>query len=83
MKYIASITLLVFVTSISEAQSRKRARDYGIKIGVLAPGKFNAITDVKGLTVGHTTIHRGNDIHTGATAILPHSGNIFQDALRR
>lgn len=79
MKYIVSIMLLVVFTTGSEAQSRKRARDYGIKIGVLTPGKFNAITDVRGLTVGHTTIHRGNDIHTGVTAILPHAGNIFQE----
>jgi D-aminopeptidase len=78
MKYIASIVLLVVVTAISQAQPRKRAREYGINIGVLAPGTFNAITDVKGVKVGHVTINRGNDIHTGVTAILPHDGNIFQ-----
>ncbi|SNR13869.1 DmpA family aminopeptidase [Tenacibaculum jejuense] len=56
----------------------KRARDYGIEIGILKPGKLNAITDVKGVKVGHTTIIKGDRIRTGVTAILPHSGNIFQ-----
>jgi D-aminopeptidase len=77
MKYIVSIALL-FVIGTGEAQTRKRARELGIKIGVLTPGALNAITDVKGVKVGHVTINRGNDIRTGVTAILPHDGNIFQ-----
>ncbi|HOB83209.1 MAG TPA: P1 family peptidase [Bacteroidales bacterium] len=62
----------------SEAQ-KKRARDYGIVIGVLKPGKNNAITDVPGVKVGHVTIREGDSINTGVTAILPYSGNIFQN----
>jgi len=58
---------------------KKRAADYGIKIGILKPGKNNAITDVPGVKVGHATITDGNSINTGVTAILPHSGNIFQN----
>jgi D-aminopeptidase len=58
---------------------RKRARELGIVVGVLAPGKFNAITDVAGVKVGHTTLIRGDNIRTGVTAILPHDGNMFQD----
>ncbi len=54
-----------------------RVRDYGIKIGIYPPGKFNAITDVKGVLVGHKTIVDGGDIRTGVTAILPHPGNIY------
>src|SRR6056300_928185 len=56
----------------------KRARDYGIEIGVLKTGILNSITDVKGVKVGHTTLIKDSHIRTGVTAILPHSGNIFQ-----
>ena len=58
---------------------RPRARDIGLKIGVLPAGTLNAITDVPGVMVGHTTIIRGENIRTGVTAILPHGGNLFQD----
>lgn len=57
----------------------QRARDHGIKIGVLATGENNAITDVTGVLAGHITLSEGNDIRTGVTAILPHKGNIFQE----
>lgn len=74
--------ILLFIISIlhlsAHAQNQKRARDYGIKIGVMSPGKFNSITDVAGVKVGHATLIKGDSIRTGATAILPHSGNIFQ-----
>lgn len=59
--------------------ARKRARDYGIKIGILEPGPHNAITDVKGVRVGHYTLIKGDNIRTGVTAILPHENNIFQE----
>ncbi len=58
--------------------AQQRPHDLGISIGVLSPGENNAITDVKGVTVGHTTINKGDNIRTGVTAILPHQGNIFQ-----
>ncbi|MBX7246226.1 MAG: P1 family peptidase [Candidatus Sumerlaeaceae bacterium] len=58
---------------------RPRARAFGIAPGVLAPGPLNAITDVAGVLVGHVTLIEGDDIRTGATAILPHGGNVFQD----
>jgi len=64
----------------SETQ-KKRARDYGIVIGVLKPGKNNSITDVPGVKVGHITIREGDSVNTGVTAILPCSGNIFQNKL--
>jgi D-aminopeptidase len=57
----------------------KRARDYGIIIGILNTGKDNAITDVPGVKVGHFTLIKGDSIKTGVTAILPHTGNIFQN----
>ena len=55
-----------------------RARDLGLHIGVLSPGPYDAITDVAGVKVGHTTLIRGDSIRTGVTAILPYDGNIFQ-----
>ncbi len=57
---------------------KKRIRDYGIEVGTLKPGSLNSITDVEGVTVGHTTIHDG-EIHTGVTAIKPHGGNVFRE----
>src|SRR5215813_8089207 len=59
------------------AQTRLRARELGIKIGILPTGQLNAITDVAGVLVGHTTLIRGDDVRTGVTAILPHNGNLF------
>ncbi len=48
-------------------------------MGILPPGSLNAITDVGGVLVGHTTLVRGENIRTGVTAILPHSGNLFRE----
>ncbi len=56
-----------------------RARDLGITPGILPTGVNNTITDVAGVTVGNFTLVQDDDIRTGATAILPHPGNIFQD----
>lgn len=56
-----------------------RARQIGIEPGVLQSGENNAITDVDGVRVGHVTLKKGDSIRTGATAILPHGGNLFQD----
>jgi D-aminopeptidase len=69
---------LLFVPSV-QAQSRPRAREIGLSIGSLPTGPLNAITDVAGVRVGHTTITRGDSINTGVTAILPHGGNLFRE----
>jgi D-aminopeptidase len=66
-------------TALLLAQPRPRARDLGISPGVYAPGALNAITDVDGVRVGHTTLIEGDRVRTGVTAILPHGGNVFQD----
>jgi D-aminopeptidase len=58
-------------------QARKGTKELGIKVGVLPRGTLNSITDVTGVMVGHRTIIKGDDVRTGVTAILPHSGNIF------
>ena len=57
-----------------------RARDIGITVGDLEPGALNAITDVPGVQVGHTTLIRGDGelltgegpVRTGVTVIVPH-----------
>ncbi len=59
-------------------ETRPRARDLGIEVGVFPPGAHNAITDVEGVLVGHTTLVRGDDIRTGITAIRPHGGNLYR-----
>ena len=63
----------------SQTQNRPRAREAGVIVGVLPTGPLNAITDVDGVLVGHTTIIRGDNIRTGVTAILPHGGNLFRE----
>ena len=73
-----SLSLPYEITS-AQKPARPRAREAGIKVGILPPGPLNAITDVSGVTVGHTTIIRGENIRTGVTAILPHSGNLFRE----
>src|SRR5207244_8741823 len=40
---------------------------------------LNAITDVDGVRVGHTTLVEGDRVRTGVTAVVPHAGNVFQD----
>lgn len=74
---LALISLVVIIQS--QAQEVHRLRDHGVKIGVLPIGKYNAITDVPGVSVGHETLIRGDHVRTGVTAILPHAGNIFQN----
>ncbi len=58
---------------------RKRAREWGIAPGILPVGKWNSITDVHGVKVGHVTLIEGDDVRTGITAILPQDGNLYQD----
>jgi len=75
--FLASAGVLLAAGHLS-GQERPRIRDLGAKPGVLTPGKWNAITDVAGVRVGHRTIVEGDSIRTGVTAILPHDGNLFQ-----
>ena len=60
--------------------SQKTIRDHGVIIGKMQPGKYNKITDVPGVTVGHATIHEG-EAHTGVTVIMPSKDNIFAHPL--
>lgn len=77
-KLIYSLAGILTASSFTLGQTL-RARDYGINFGSLNTGKFNAITDVEGVLVGHKTIIENDDIRTGVTAILPYGGNIFQN----
>src|SRR4029079_751791 len=56
-----------------------RTRDLGIVIGTLEPGEHDAITDVPGVRVGHTTVIEGDDVRTGVTVVVPHAGNVWSD----
>jgi D-aminopeptidase len=76
---IAITICLSFNCLAMQKNERPRARDIGVKVGVLPTGPLNSITDVAGVQVGHTTITRGEDVRTGVTAILPHAGNLFRE----
>jgi D-aminopeptidase len=73
--------------NLINADARPRAREMGIAPGRLPPGSLNAITDVAGVRVGHTTLVQGEGqlvpgagpIRTGVTAVLPHGGDLFLD----
>ncbi|MDX1971026.1 MAG: P1 family peptidase [Candidatus Sumerlaeia bacterium] len=60
------------------SKPRSRARELGIHVGILPTGKWNAITDVEGVLVGHVTKMEGDSVRTGVTAVLPHGENLFQ-----
>ncbi len=79
---IIRIQVLLFILLLPTViQAQQRARDLGIHIGVMATGKNNAITDVDGVSVGHTTIIKGDSIRTGVTAVIPAPGNLFQQKI--
>lgn len=58
---------------------RPRALDIGLHVGTLSPGPLDAITDVAGVRVGHSTLVRGDTIRTGVTVVLPPGDNAFRD----
>jgi D-aminopeptidase len=82
-----AVFLLLLCLAIPQAEGlsneslpqRPRAREIGLVVGMLPPGPLNAITDVAGVAVGHSTVIRGDTVRTGVTAILPHSGNLFRE----
>jgi len=75
------LILLLFILPLAlySQDQDKNLRAYGVEIGVMETGPLNAITDVEGVHVGHTTLIEGDSIRTGVTAVLPHPGNIFQE----
>jgi D-aminopeptidase len=76
---VFAFALFWSLLALGQAEVRPRARDLGIRVGVLPPGPLNAITDVAGVRVGHTTLIKGDNVRTGVTAVLPHAGNLFQE----
>ncbi|CAN5859674.1 P1 family peptidase [soil metagenome] len=70
--------IIVNAAVILSSQSRPRSRDLGITPGAMETGQHNAITDVTGVRVGHSTVVSGDRVRTGVTAVLPHAGNLFQ-----
>ena len=79
MRWIFIPLCLIFLNMVTIHGQNRRIRDYGIELGVLPTGPDNALTDVPGVRVGHTTLILGDSVRTGVTAILPHPGNIFQE----
>lgn len=69
--------MLLFLL-LNTLSAQQRVSELPLKIGVMERGELNAITDVEGVNVGHTTLVKGDSVQTGVTAILPHGGNIFQ-----
>ena len=59
-----------------------RARELGVTIGRLGPGPENAITDVEGVRVGHTTVIEDEDVRTGVTVVSPPEESFFAGAHR-
>src|SRR6266487_1621313 len=88
---LAGATIISIMTSMSpdslkssaqrspSVPARQRAREAGVAVGVLPVGPLNAITDVAGVSIGHVTLIKGDNVRTGVTAILPHNGNLFQE----
>jgi len=82
MRQALVAVLLASILGVAAAENepeRPRARELGLAPGVFAPGPLNALTDVPGVRVGHFTLIEGDDIRTGASAIVPHPGNLFQE----
>lgn len=77
-KAIGLIVGMALLTMAGAADQKPRARDIGVKPGILAPGAWNAITDVRGVKVGHVTIREGTRVNTGITVIIPADGNLYQ-----
>lgn len=71
-------------------EERKRLQDLGLQVGILPRGELNLISDVLGVTVGHSTIIEGQGklvpgkgpIRTGVTIIKPHQGNVYRQKVR-
>jgi D-aminopeptidase len=79
MRWLAVAAMAAVSMYLQSAGGRPRARDLGIAPGALNPARLNAITDVAGVRVGHSTVIEGDTVRTGVTAILPHGGNLFQE----
>jgi D-aminopeptidase len=80
-KAMRSVLIFTLILTVHMNAQTKKPRELGIIIGVIPTGNNNTITDVPGVKVGQVTINKGDTVHTGVTAIIPHSGNIFQQKI--
>ena len=74
-----AILIAILAPSVvwAQANERLRTRELGIQVGVFPTGVHNAITDVSGVQVGHSTVVQAPNVRTGVTAILPHAENAY------
>ncbi len=80
LRYILASCMAVLMSlAVLAGQPHKTLREWGFPTGIFETGRYNAITDVPGVTVGHVTCIEGDSIRTGVTAIVPHQGNIFRN----
>ncbi|MCC3860763.1 P1 family peptidase [Pseudemcibacter aquimaris] len=75
---LAILGIILSGTTVLADNGKPRARDIGLEIGTIAPGKYNAITDVEGVRVGHHTVNIGDDVRTGITAIIPSDHDMYR-----
>ena len=76
---IRLLLLMLTLAAAADLPAQSRPRALGIPFGVMTPGPRNAITDVDGVLVGQTTRIGGDSVRTGATAILPHAGDLYRE----
>ena len=77
--WCGAFLLIGLIVDGGHALERPRIRDLGVSPGILPPGEHNAITDVPGVKVGHQTLIKEDRVRTGVTAVVPQSGNVFQN----
>src|SRR4051794_5320046 len=80
MRPMCAVCLVCAIAAFAQpGERRPRAAELGLPSGTLPRGPLDAITDVAGVRVGHTTLVRGDNVRTGVTIILPHAGNLFRE----
>ena len=70
-RFALIVVLMALGVSFATAQEHKTLREWGFPTGIFETGKYNAITDVPGVTVGDVTLIEGDSVRTGVTAIMP------------
>jgi len=79
MKKFNIIPIFLLIVCSFLMGQKTRPRDMGLEIGLFRTGKWNAITDVVGVTVGHETIIENDSVRTGVTVIIPHEGGLYKE----
>jgi len=79
MKKFNIIPIFLLIVYSFLMGQKTRPRDMDLEIGLFRTGKWNAITDVAGVTVGHETIIENDSVRTGVTVIIPHQGGLYKE----